>query len=223
MEAIIDQLCKIFPANVVQQGVRVLRWTLVLRAYQKIKALVVQCPKVMNDTGIQLIDINQSTLTQWFNRKSKQTERQVLEQGITLPKPSTTAPCLLPAALTRPTELVSGTSERHQFVLPINAAGTAKTVRRQRALLPKPPVAVLPSYSLSEAQFPPGAVFISTPPVDTVPAAEPELPRSTMAYRRKRIEAELQGSVRQQGYNWKEGTICGQCGQQRLAESHRQY
>lgn len=127
-----------------------------------------------------------------------------------------TAPCPLPAALTRPTELVSGTSERHQFVLPTNAAGTAKTIRRQRALLPKPPVAVLPSYSLSAAQFPPGAVFISTPSVDTVPAAEPELPWSTMAYRRKRIEAELQGSVRRQRYNRKEGTICGQCGQQRL-------
>lgn len=158
-----------------------------------------------------------------FNRKSKQTERQVLEQGITLPKPSMTAPCPLPAPLTRPTELVSGTSERHQFVLPTNAAGTANTVRRQRAVLLKPPVAVLSSYSLSAAQFPPGAVFISTPPVDTVPAAEPELPRSTMAYRRKRIQAELQGSVRRQRYNRKEGTICRQCGQQRLAESHRQY
>ena len=45
--------------------VRVLWWTLVLRANQKIKALVVQCPKVMSDTDKQLIDINQSTLTQW--------------------------------------------------------------------------------------------------------------------------------------------------------------
>ena len=65
MEAMIQKLCYIFPANVVERGVRVLRWTLVLRAYQKIKALVVQCPVVMRDTGMQLTDINQSTLTQW--------------------------------------------------------------------------------------------------------------------------------------------------------------
>ena len=88
-------------------------------------------------------------------------------------------------SLDTPTELVSGTSERHQFALPTNAAGTAKTARRQRAVLQKQPVPVLPSYSLSAVQFPPSAVFISTPPVDTVPAAEPELPWSTMAYRRK--------------------------------------
>lgn len=66
MQAIIDKLCAAYPGNVVQNGNRVLRWTLILRAYQNIKTLVVQCSKVMSDTAIQLVDINQSTLTQWY-------------------------------------------------------------------------------------------------------------------------------------------------------------
>ena len=66
MEAIIGKLCVAYPGNVVQNENRVLRWTLILRAYQNIKALVVQCSKVMSDTAIQLVDINQSTLTQWY-------------------------------------------------------------------------------------------------------------------------------------------------------------
>ena len=37
--------------HIVKQGVRVLKWTLVLRAYEKIKALV-QCLKVISDIGI---------------------------------------------------------------------------------------------------------------------------------------------------------------------------
>ena len=66
MQAIIDKLCAAYPGNVVQNGNRVLRWTLILRAYQNIKTLVVQCSKVMSDTAIQLVEINQSTLTQWY-------------------------------------------------------------------------------------------------------------------------------------------------------------
>lgn len=60
MQAIIDKLCAAYPGNVVQNGNRI------LRAYQNIKTLVVQCSKVMSDTAIQLVDINQSTLTQWY-------------------------------------------------------------------------------------------------------------------------------------------------------------
>ena len=57
---------QIYPGNVVQNGNRVLQWTLILRAYQNIKTLVVQCSKVMSDAAIQLVDLNQSTLTQWY-------------------------------------------------------------------------------------------------------------------------------------------------------------
>ncbi|KAJ7384039.1 hypothetical protein OS493_024053 [Desmophyllum pertusum] len=55
-----------------------------------------------------------------------ETERQVLEQGITLPKPSMTAPAPLPAALARQPELLTGTNEGHHFNLPVNAAALQK-------------------------------------------------------------------------------------------------
>lgn len=48
-----------------KDGVRVLRWTLIHRAYQHKKRLVLQCSKVMAETAIQLADINQLTLTHW--------------------------------------------------------------------------------------------------------------------------------------------------------------
>ena len=65
MEATISKLCTLYPTNTMRDGVRVLRWTLIHRAYQHIKTLVVQCSRVVAETGIQLADINQSTLTQW--------------------------------------------------------------------------------------------------------------------------------------------------------------
>ena len=77
-----------------------------------------------------------------------------MEQGITLPTPSMTAPAPLPAAMARPQELLTGTSEEHQFHLPTNAAGAAKTARRPRTILPNQPTTVLPSFSLSACPFP---------------------------------------------------------------------
>ena len=141
-----------------------------------------------------------------------------------------TAPAPLPAALARQPELLTGTNEGHHFNLPANAAGAAKTARRQRATQSKQPVTVLPSYPLSATPFafPPGVVFLSPQPVGTVvpqevPAAEPQVPPSTMCYRRKRLQQEREGNVQRKRYNRKDGTTCRQCGKERLADSHRQY
>lgn len=46
--------------------------------------------KVMAETKLQLVDINRTTLVQWYNKNEKQKELQVTEQGITLPKPDMT-------------------------------------------------------------------------------------------------------------------------------------
>ena len=153
-----------------------------------------------------------------------------MEQGITLPTPSMTAPAPLPAAMARPQELLTGTSEEHQFNLPTNAAGAAKTARRPRTILPNQPTTVLPSFSLSATPFPPGAVLFSpqsttthVPQPQGIPAAEPQVPSSTMSYRRKRLQKELEGNVQRKRYNRKDGTTCKQCGKERLADNHRQY
>lgn len=65
-------------------------------------------------------------------------EQTVLHQGITLPAPPLTSNEPLPAPLQLPEQLPSGSGEQHQFTLPTNAAGAAKTSRRQRSILPRP-------------------------------------------------------------------------------------
>jgi len=45
METITNKLCAVYTGNVLEKGVRVLRWPLILRAYQNIKTLLVQCSK----------------------------------------------------------------------------------------------------------------------------------------------------------------------------------
>ena len=141
-----------------------------------------------------------------------------------------TAPAPLPAAMARPQELLTGTSEEHQFHLSTNAAGAAKTACRPRTILPNQPTTLLLSFSLWATPFPPGAVLFSpksttthVPQPQGIPATEPQVPSSTMSYRRKRLQKELEGNVQRKRYNRKDGTTCKQCGKERLADNHRQY
>ena len=111
MEAVVEKLCNILPTNTAVDGVRISRWSLIQTAYQNIRSLVLKCSPIMTNTGIQLVDINQATLTNWyeyavnqnldrylyyiltflfcvfqhrFNQKSKDQERTILEQEITI-------------------------------------------------------------------------------------------------------------------------------------------
>jgi hypothetical protein len=65
VEAVIVKLCSIHPQNVRKEGVRIQRWTLVCRDYKAIREMVLNNARVMEETGIQIVEINTATLTQW--------------------------------------------------------------------------------------------------------------------------------------------------------------
>ena len=44
----------------------VLRWTLIVQAYKKIRDLVIFNHLAMEKTDIQLVEVNQNTLTRWY-------------------------------------------------------------------------------------------------------------------------------------------------------------
>ncbi|CAB3997296.1 Hypothetical predicted protein [Paramuricea clavata] len=66
MEAVVEKLCNIFPANTTVDGVCISRWSLIQTSYQHIRPLVLKCSTIITNTGIQLVDINQATLTNWY-------------------------------------------------------------------------------------------------------------------------------------------------------------
>ena len=65
MEAVIIKLCQIYPSPVKKNGNTTLRWTLVHKAYGKIREAVLNNAQVMQQTGFQLAEINQRTMIQW--------------------------------------------------------------------------------------------------------------------------------------------------------------
>lgn len=81
VENIFLRLCVLHPAPV-RIGKRTdSRWSLILRDYHNIRQLVVSNSLVMQQTEIQLVVVNQSTLIQWHNNRQKRQELSVLLQG----------------------------------------------------------------------------------------------------------------------------------------------
>ena len=59
LEAVIVQLCQIHPSDVTVQGKTVSRWQKILSSFAKIGHLVLSSSRVMEETKLQLPDINQ--------------------------------------------------------------------------------------------------------------------------------------------------------------------
>ena len=192
MEAVVVKLCNIVPTNTAVDGVRISRWSLIQTSYQHIRSLVLKRSTIITNTGIQLDDINQATLTNWyeyavnqkkdrylyyiltilfcvfqyrFNQKSKEQERTILEQEITIAPPPMISSEALLDALPLPTELESGTGERYQFTFPVNAAGRAKQSRRP--VLPRPCV---PTVTAHPAPVIPAPIGIGVIQTGSIPA-----------------------------------------------------
>ena len=101
------------------------RWSLILRDYHKIRQLVVGNSLVMQGSEIQLVEVNQNTLTQWHNSRQKRQELSVLLQGAVLPpaRPESEEP--LQEARALPAEPRSARQE-HQYHMPKSTAGQAQ-------------------------------------------------------------------------------------------------
>jgi len=66
LEAVVKQLTALHPTDIMEQGRRTTRWALILRDYGHIRGMVLDCPRVMEATRLQLPDINQTTLRNWY-------------------------------------------------------------------------------------------------------------------------------------------------------------
>ncbi|KAA8578286.1 hypothetical protein FQN60_016780, partial [Etheostoma spectabile] len=81
VEAICSQLCQLHPKGTRSGGIRRDRWALVLSDYVAIRAAVLASLRLMAQTDIQLFELNQRTLSQWFSRRQKEEEKAVLLQA----------------------------------------------------------------------------------------------------------------------------------------------
>ncbi|KAJ4931893.1 hypothetical protein JOQ06_010329 [Pogonophryne albipinna] len=77
----------------------------------------------MTETTIQLPEVNVATVTQWFSRRCRSQEQQVLKQGIPAPDAPMAGPEQLLVAMQKGASLFPGSlAEPHTFVLPPNTA-----------------------------------------------------------------------------------------------------
>eukprot|EP00063_Salmo_salar_P072061 XP_014046896.1 PREDICTED: uncharacterized protein LOC106600079 isoform X2 [Salmo salar] len=65
VEAICSQLCQIHPSATQSAGVKKSRWALILADYVAIREAVLNSPRLMAQTNIQLFELNQRTISQW--------------------------------------------------------------------------------------------------------------------------------------------------------------
>ena len=148
-----------------------------------------------------------------FNKRSKNQERQVLEQGITLPPPPQTTCEPLPSTTPLgpsclPTPQIPNTFPFH---FPPNTAGEAKTRR------PILPVGCPLMFVQSQPTSP--QTSTSTPGAQST---KPLIPRSTLSYRKRRDERQFAGETRKR-YKERSGlSKCSKCGQPRI-DGHIQY
>ncbi|XP_023991774.1 uncharacterized protein [Salvelinus sp. IW2-2015] len=98
VEAICSHLCQIHPSTTQSAGVKKSRRALILADYVAIRVAMLNSPRLMAQTNLQLFELNQRTISQWYSRCQKEMERMVLQQGLELaPAPSVNAQPL-PAA-----------------------------------------------------------------------------------------------------------------------------
>ncbi|XP_064815580.1 uncharacterized protein LOC135531470 [Oncorhynchus masou masou] len=98
VEAICSQLCQIHPSATQSAGVKKSRWALILADYVGIREAVLNSPRLMAQTNLQLFELNQRTISQWYSRRQKERERMVLQQGMGLAAAPSVTTQPLPAA-----------------------------------------------------------------------------------------------------------------------------
>ncbi|KAL1265444.1 hypothetical protein QQF64_003471 [Cirrhinus molitorella] len=183
VEAIFTKLCTLYPNAMRCEGVRVSRFTMIARAYKHIRECILTNAKVMSETTIQLPEVNAATVTQWFSRRCRLQEQEILKQGIQASDAPMAGPENLPAAMQKGPALFSGNlAEPHLFVLPPNTAGEAKLKGRSQpqaiaqappshqglpVIAPAPPISL--PFILPSVQLP--TVIAANAPASTVPGA----------------------------------------------------
>ncbi|XP_058628833.1 uncharacterized protein LOC131538758 [Onychostoma macrolepis] len=224
VEAVCLELCSIHPAGKVKWGVSMNRWAAILHDYQAIRRLVGNCPALRGRTRIQLFEINQRTLSVWYNDYRKKLEVDVLTLSVPLPQISMVSHTPLPVAKQKtfvPAEPGTGLPP---FPFVVNPDMSGQAIRRgQRSPhpAPTPPAAALSAPPPATRSAPPAAA-LSAPPTAALPAPGvapgTSLSRTTLWRKRKAAEvlAQVQGLPCPRTPR-KEYT-CSRCGQPRKKE-----
>ncbi|KAL1274695.1 hypothetical protein QQF64_027509 [Cirrhinus molitorella] len=149
VEAICVKLCTLHKSPTKKAGVCTPRWSKILSDYHHIRELVLNSRRLMDETMIQLFELNQKTLIQWFQRRQKNQEMSVLAQGLTSPDPIAVADTQLPPPREKLDEAPSTSGPRHPFILPSNREGQAPILRpgRRPAATKECPIAPAPPSS----------------------------------------------------------------------------
>ncbi|RVE59060.1 hypothetical protein OJAV_G00200540 [Oryzias javanicus] len=204
------------------------------RATKKIRQLVLTNGPVMKETTLQLVEVNQTTLVQWHNRRLKAQEVSVLLQGVQLPTATpvateryslqdsnhrfclnTSNPSHLPTTTKysrdgkNKTEAYKTCRDRVGTISPTNTECSSRPVST-RTILPKPPQP-LPVYApgMVPLLVTVPAVVTTTTSTSTTPVSQSssDIPLGKRKYTRK-----------------VSSNACRSCGEFRTAETgHSQY
>ena len=182
----------------------------------------------MRETNIQLVEINHTTLGQWYNKREKKKEQDNLKQGITLPQPQATSSGPLPAAGVLPPTLPQ-MNFPFPFVFHVqpNTTGMAKGrglssvpgIKKPINIQPRPPpIQAATSTNVQSVQLQPSSAYGA---VDSASFDN----RFQAYYQKRKLEKEEESGVKVRKYQRKEGAVvtCKMCGQNRVAPAHRQY
>ena len=202
--------------------------------YRGIQERVMNNGMVMRETQIQLPDINQTTLSQWYIKRQKKKEQEILKQGL----PQRTEPAAsktpLPAAIPLPPSLPQvNYPVPFKFVLPTNTTGTA--VLRGQTSKACQPIPILPAPVPPVTFLQPPTVVRRFPPVpiqskiqtqhhqpqswQQKSQSQPSVHSKQKDETRTTQEQKASTSRKRSSYNM----VCSKCGKKKDPESHKQY
>lgn len=202
--------------------------------YRGIQERVMNNGMVMRETQIQLPDINQTTLSQWYIKRQKKKEQEILKQGL----PQRTEPAAsktpLPAAIPLPPSLPQvNYPVPFKFVLPTNTTGTA--VLRGQTSKACQPIPILPAPVPPVTFLQPPTVVRRFPPVpiqskiqtqhhqpqswQQKSQSQPSVHSKQKDETRTTQEQKASTSRKRSSYN----TVCSKCGKKKDPENHKQY
>lgn len=253
VEAIFVKLCMAYPNAKRVDGVRLSRWTLIIQAYKQLRECVLNNSIIMEKTTIQLPEVNNTTLSQWYCRRTRTQETTILQQGIQSPQSAVSGVINQPSAPQKEVVQVAPTNNPHLFVLPPDTAGTAKLKMKRTVtelsqpaqnttvqlslerlpstsgprLLPK----LLPVQPLYQGNLPPFVLAASssisavavTGPSVSTGHQTPDVPYTTQQYRKRKLQREQAGHPTRKYVKTTTMIVCKQCNQERKPSSHKQY
>ncbi|XP_075960088.1 uncharacterized protein LOC142963243 [Anarhichas minor] len=231
VEAICSQLCQLHPAATRVCGVMRTRWSLILTDYVAIREAVLASRRrrLMAQTEIQLFQLNQRTLTQWFSERQKEKGRDVLLQGTGVVPAAAVAVLPLPPAKGLSSVQV-GQGQPFPFNVPDEQPGPSSGGLPPPPPPPPPPDGEQPgpsSVGLPPPPPPPAmlpGVFPAPAPAGQPPLPGPHMSRSTAYRKRKAAEAAAAEQGPLPGCKTRRPTtqyVCTKCGQPKtLATGH---